>query len=1551
MIPRNYQEVLKKHLQNAKSSELEDLAAALLGRLLDLPIAVAKSGFQHGADAGPAGQQSRRFRLECKAYSGSSSLNERQLLGEIDQALARDEAIEAWLLVATCTVSEQIRQSLDQHGERLGVPVVIIDWLDDEVSPLAALCAFDPDRVKRHVSKQAADAARHLQIGSADSIDRLRRTLQAWCLGFASIRTRSHERLLEIWNSPRESNAALGQDAAGGAQTKRIRRQATHDALNEWWNESTSIDGPAVLVGFDGAGKTWATLDWLVDSRDDQPIVLTIPSTATQVIDPESIASVKQLLAESLHDLMGARDQEHWLRRLDRLLARPSDEGPVLTVFFDGLNQNPPANWLRRLKILQGQAFAGRIRVTLSTRHHHYTNTLSSLRSLVGSATRIDVGLYDTAPGGELDSMLALEGLTRNQLHPDVLRMARTPRLFNLVVRLRKNLSRADQVTVHRLLWEYGRDTIGVRGDMSFSADEWNEWLKEIANKFRAGIRGYSLQSLSKTVARSDLTESEVAARLSDIIDGDFVSRSESGDLQPQPLIVAHALGAALLNHLYEACPTFERLDAKLATWLDPISGFDQKAEILRAALSILIELRQGAPQPLSSVLVTCWLRSQNLPADHQSELTTLAPTLLAALLDAIEHSDSRAHTAAQHLATRAIRSIPRSDRSALNMLVARTTRWLSTVSRDTDTRPDAHPEHERRRHERFVNRIGHDSSGPTVIAGIALQLVDRSTSTLPALVPSLLDGFPLASASPIFETAAAAMTVADSNPAWPGLKWLCLLNPTDPDETTQSLRTLSVDIRLRPPEPGIRQDLPARVAALLLWLTGHSQDDKAAHSIDPDFYHTWTYSKDYLPHPATSLLFPLERRHADAALQQTDVRLHFRLQRTRQLWLDPEFAPHYSFTYELQKAADSVDVTKLNRKPARTIEDHGFEVLARALARCNQPLLAGLIRRKLRSMSTCPAESRYWAAMHATDHMLFCERGVTQAARTLRLGTKERRDAEETFASTRLLLFECANPRVDAREQFEILIDSKLDFISDEFADVLRSPKSDDVDTLVQVCGEAGFPQQRNLLILLSLNEISISEASWKWIRGFTNHSDADVRRAAFKILTDADPARFGSTLEVENWSWRPDEDWWINEYGTRALIRGTLSLSFESVATRIAPWRLLYAARRRGSNREETRLAAKLFGRILVEHATGEPDALSDLSVDRTVDRFFPFVISIDPRPSEDQIEKLRLAFDGEAQVRIHQHALDTTLEFMQKTRQSGFYFYLVDFKAEDYRAVLRFAPELVDQWIEGHSEPTAAFQRRVWYAEGAFLGLCETLLAHDPSRGKQLWRALRLTLKVKFVGACGIDDLVHMAFRAPESTEVTQIRSELLELRSCNTDRALCDIAIAACYNNKSDWLSGIVEADGASQSPWRPKRGNVLAGFTVNNTLPVAGAWPEGEVMTDDASLACKSARSKWIEACARHWWEIYLETSDPATAYASWVLFLQSADRRADAWVPHESTLVDETDEFLRIKILQYRLNRNVLSRAFEKRDEKLEKTFLGRSIVAGLGPWAEPRQN
>jgi hypothetical protein len=191
-------------------------------------------------------------------------------------------------------------------------------------------------------------------------------------------------------------------------------------------------------------------------------VVLAIASSTAKELGSTSEVSVKRFLAARLYELSnGVRDIEHWLRRLEHLLKRPAEEGPVLTVFFDGMNQEPSVSWDGLLKTLQADPFIGRVRVIVSTRNLHFDNKLGGLKGLIVAPVTSSVGIYDNTPGGELDRRLALEGLTRDQLHSDLLEMARTPRLFDLVARLKDRLDEPGEITLHRLLWEYGRDARG----------------------------------------------------------------------------------------------------------------------------------------------------------------------------------------------------------------------------------------------------------------------------------------------------------------------------------------------------------------------------------------------------------------------------------------------------------------------------------------------------------------------------------------------------------------------------------------------------------------------------------------------------------------------------------------------------------------------------------------------------------------------------------------------------------------------------------------------------------------------------------------------------------------------------------------------------------------------------------------------------------------------------------------------------------------------------------------------------------------------------------
>ncbi len=968
---------LQRALQQMPTGAFEALGAALIGRLLGLDIAVARSGFQHGGDAGPAGRGGRRFRLECKRYADNTHLSDRELLGEIDHALLLDPALEAWFLMATRPASEQLELSLLRKSDETGVPIVVIDWKRTGFPALAALCTAGPDLLDLQVSARAGALARALEADASDARAALARDLQAWQLGFARLRESLAEHLRAVWSTPRIAVAAIGQDAAGGAYPTTISRAATCAALNAWWDGPALHDAPGIVTGWQGAGKTWAVMHWLVDRLADQPLVLFIPSRAVGGFASISKPALKRFLGERLAEIAGARDAQHWQMRLERLLRRPSGEGPLLTLVLDGMNEAPAAPWLDILKLLQDPEFAGRVRVVAITRNLHFTERLARLQGLAVAPHVIEVGNFDLAPGGEFDQRLIGEGLTREDLE-GLVELACVPRLFNLVVRLRGRLGERSQVTVHRLLWEYGRDTLGGTG-RAMSEGEWRAWLGRVAQDRIEGIKRYNLQMIGMRVERPDLEASAVFTRLSDIVDG-FAHQPRPGQFELSATLVSHALGAALLEHL-AGSEDREQLDQLLTSWLDPIAGLDEKTEILRAAVSIELAADPLARPAVLTTLLDAWVNAQNFPESHGGELARLAVPLCGPLLDLAEHASG----SALHRVVDALCAIPRNEREAAERIMRGITAWLHVISRDVDPPARRHDDAERSRSEQLLKRIGTDRDGPVTVLGHAIELVERRHRAADKLIPALLEGFALVRALDLFEAAALTVAVRGRQDFWDGLKWLCLLNQRDFAETAAALRARADVVSALTPEPHVHPELKERVASLLLWLSADEDNEALAGARTPALERHSDYARDYLPDPAASL-FALEARHAAMSLLRTDIRLERRIERAGRYLADPGFVPPPQLAAELDAALVTFDDAELDRGLFHSAADHVWVTLLPGLARVMPDLLARRIRSRLCRLGERSGEALIFAAIRASNAFLLGDEGVRAAAGNARL-------------------------------------------------------------------------------------------------------------------------------------------------------------------------------------------------------------------------------------------------------------------------------------------------------------------------------------------------------------------------------------------------------------------------------------------------------------------------------------------------------------------------------------------------------------------------------------
>jgi hypothetical protein len=1518
---------LKERLQALLPLALERVAAALISEHLGVGIAVAKSGFQHGADAGPAGRRGRRFRIETKRYADGTSLSDRELLGEVDDALGLDPALEAWFLVATRNASEQLEQKLLRKSDEVGVPILVIDWKVGEFPALAALCTASPSVLDSMVSTEAGDLARALTADAGPALLSLTRDMEAWNLGFARLRELSHARLRAIWEHPRVSQSDLGQDAAGGAHPH-IRRVAVHASLDKWWSGRAGSDAPAVVMGFQGSGKTWASLHWLVERVDEQPIIILVPSKFASGLAGVSRTSIKRFLAERLYELTDTRDPEHWHRRLDRLLKRPSDEGPAITVVFDGMNEYVLAPWKDVLSVLQAPEFSGRVRVVAVTRNLHFTERLGRLASLVERPATMEVGPFDDAPGAELDQRLALEGLTRADLHEDLVDIARTPRLFSLVVRLRNRLVDGGVVTIHRLLWEYGRDPLAP-GASAFGEREWLSWLAQVARNRMDGMEEYDLADIGSMIGRADLDEAEVFRRLSDIIDSELTSRHGSHAYQLSQTLVAHALGVALLDHLQRGFfDDREVIQRSLDDWLDPIAGFDEKAEILRAAISILL-VDTADRGDILSPLVSAWLHSQNLPEGHRSEVLRLAQSLCDPLLDIVETSSGTPEA----LAIEALRSTRHAD--SRERVIARCAMWLSTISREVDPPDRRNEDQERSRSQRMMTRVGADADGERTILGRAITFVEQSRLEYGEAVAQLLEGGSLAEAVTVFELAALRVSITRRFSDWNSLKWVCLLNEVDFAETAAALRARSDALLTVTPEPGVAAWLPARVAALLLWLSGDEDLEALAVERDAGEARNFDYDADYLANPAESM-FALERRHADPTLADYRLPLRRRIDRTKAFWTDFRFEPPSALVQEMRQAMQAFDVSTLDRGAYQTAHDHNFEDVSPALARAAPDLLAALHREKLAGLPQRSDEARAMAAVTSTELLLLVNDQVQQAARAVRVAPLGQVAQSESDVRSRMLLLELVD--LSPLDRVEHILEAGLGSVYNDYEDLLLPLGKADVDALISRYRDAEEEIVSQLLMLLAIVSAPIGDASWDWIERRVTDREQEQSGIAMRLLYESDARRLGRKLTDAGWHWTGDPTLWLDHFGSLAVATATVGLPFDRIASSIAPWLLPRAVAMRGGAADDVDIATTILRHVVEAQAPEPTDPGSVVTVSDERRAADPASVSmmINYDPDDGSLEGLNAALDVDRRREIRDRAIETARERIEAARASGASLHMRDFRVQDMMPFVEHAPSAIDAWLDGMEEVTPDFQRRVRRSEGLFVALCEALLEREPVRGEVLWQALRRALLTKFVGAADIDKMIHMAFRVEVCPEA--IRQRILA--EAKTDRALFEVVLAASLHGRGDWLTDIAGVDVTSGVTWRLQRSRWIKAFDPAPPA-IVPEWPVGQ--GGSLRVSRERAIDAWVRrgAFARHWWETYWSAPSDEEAYAAWVLLLKSVDRRGHAWM----RVPDEAASMAPRRLAHFKVNRNELHKAMKTQEKNLDREFLGRRIISAIEPW------
>jgi len=1546
-------DLLKSELETHDSSVFEHLSAHLISRLLDdVAITVSKSGHQVGGDAGTAGLRERRLRIECKRYKEATELRSRDLAGEVAESADDDELLEAWILMATKKVKENERKLALRHGEENGIAVIVIDWTlpasGAGLCSLAALCATWPEVVEQHLGKKAADAARALAPHVGPSVDNLRKDLEVWNIGYKSLRKSSHKHLKSIWESRKQSRAYLGQDVAGGeAGVHLISRTRPLKDLNFWWNDPAKLEAPAAVTGLEGVGKTWAALDWARQNCDDLPITLMVPSSAFAKNHDVSVGGIKELLANFLKEQTNSTlTDRYWRTRVNRLLARPVTEGPVFFLFLDGLNQHPHSDWTGLAQSLQADVLRGRVRLLTTCRQSYFKQDLRQLSQIDPRPVEISVQVYDDT---EFEEILRLHGMSKEQLHESLRQLARTPRLFPLVYRLKDNDALKSDATVHRLLFEYGRDVLGQRERSAFTPDDWAQWLADTARHRRERIKDTGalvnpepVKELESSLASPTLTPEDVKRRLSELVDGHLFERKQVG-VTTQVILRKEAavlgLALALLETLDTSGDDFDTQQAALDGWIEPISAIDQTTEVLRAALSVISAGAGFDGEVKTDCLLVTWMNAQNPNRTYEQDAAIFGDTLPRSMLAVVERSFSQARGAARHLAIQSLRKLSRTRTEDWLVIEKRLVQWAGWFSIPHPEKSADATHYAIREYDQIVERIGTALPGEKFVLGARLLLKYEHLGDPVSAIPGILEGHDLTQFPEVFHTAAVrhAAQVSGFGNSWPGFHWLASVASADEQKTRDFLWQLAEAMLDIPAEPSVHPRLCNRAAALLLRLGGEEDMEKRASEIDETFGTSWKYKDDYERDPAHSF-FELERRHLETMLAAKDIPFWRRLERANEFLPDPSVNMPEDILEEFGSSLDAQTFEGVHQGMSHTIEDHNWEKLQPAAARFLPEKFSEAVRRQLQALAARRGEQKYWSAVHLAELLLLAVPEDMSALAGLRTGTKL--ESYEEIADTFCLQLEILH--MSSEQQLEYLLNAGEYHAMVNLLEILRSASAEQLCKFLDQ-HQSSPKAERLVLEVMALQQTKDAAALAEKLLHTLDSQDEDLRNISFMALSLCAPEVCGQHLLSKNWKANAADDF-ASHYGSDAVACASKTFSFEDVQALIAPWRWLNAAVTRGNQPEELQSVSVSLVRLVLSAAGEIAELPGELSMRSPKNGSLPSISIRESKRSETSEREFfrSMSESAEEANRRMEELSKAAVASIRTIRASGYSFYLQSFELSAVRAAYKCAPAEWNKLLDGVQDKTSDFVKRVHSAEGLYMTLCEVLLEVAPAQGAVLWEALTCVVRTKMKGAAGISEFVHMVFRAPDSSEVEKLRETLTSFALTSTDQAILDVVIAAQFNGCEDWLDKLIRQDLVSAYQWRRKRGLMLDALR-SYPDPQALEWPYGVKVTSIDSLNSRMAKWRNRGTLARLWWGKFVQALDAPSAFAAWNVFLACADRRAYVWMNKDTENAFTGSELDRLRKLHVLMNRSQLEKKLSAREEKangLNNHLFGRDAPA-----------
>ena len=1461
-------DVLRRALLALKPSGpdgFEGLVAAALSDACGQPFRLATSGSQRGRDGDSAFDDGATY-FEAKRYQ--DAVPKEQIAVKLAD-LAADNAgqVDTWVLCSTVETGAQKAADFRATAESLGIGLLLLDWSDNSLPPLATLLGIARAKVKNFLhayspgrAARACAAIDHV-VSHSDFVpfaNSQREQLRTASIGLGLAKAANHHWLQRLFSNRTIARQHLGQFLAPKDPKALIlfdRPELETLVRRAFTGNSERV--ATIVMGDEGAGKSWLVAkSWLATN----PASMLAVTTAKELEEPRDVYDIegfviRLLIRETNNDNRDA-STVRWKRRLKNWASNPDPSNVRLTVWIDGLEQAPAFPWARWIDAAALFLHDRGCRLIVTTRSSHYSLWRNALDL---KFARIVVPNWSPE---ELEEILTSLDIKGNTLNPDVFNTLRNPRILEIAVRLldAQSIENINELSVDRLLFEHVRQSDQTRAT-PLSGLEFTKTLQELAEAIVGKLKIEQLDDYRLVDTRlSDRIRDIASSRFFDPLEGDpdFYTIRKDG-LQ---LALALWLVSALeKHHRNERDPAQE-----LTAVLEPISALDMTAHVVACAAEVAC-LKDGCPLAVSSALLQLFVSLQNAHSPRHEAMVGLARKAPKAFLQALED----AALSLQHINNIdwllvALRE-SRDDSNVWNAISERVPRWLSIHSLSPDQKTFSassrdNPEKAAEEHSKASAKISETLAAlshneRTLLDTQVHRNDDIDPEDLHRYALRLLAGKPLTSFALAFVVWAFGHALKSSafSPR-EEFQQLLRMNVCDWTGTRDALHGLIVRYFKES-----RSRTGAWALVEILRATGDTDDAKEAHELaeqltkDREHFGSWRLIETYCE---TDPCDPSSTR--GNRVSQTALRF------------------------------EALQASEFRPGLGTTKEDIFFQDTLPALARFEPDVAIATIRRLATDAPQREEPARRFAVFSLLPHAAVFEMELVEAfiAAAQEFSPSAHEDIREAWVSAQYALLIGLSHR-DGASQLEVIRDLHGYNL---LIRLLEALKPADIKTVENSLGQAvkarDEDMQVRVLSVINYTSAPLSSNTKAWVAELFQSKRVQVRTQALGVIVDsADSVLLKAVVE---------SDW---PSSTLNADKDQYELYFGSTA-------LLMAAKEGLSGIEKTldRISLTHYGRAAVDFgpkvAAAVAERVSSALGSALGFRAFPSLPDIERQAvlPHDQTPNLvritdiavpneRVPEESEHEYATRQRRAQTAYrDFSREVTSADARLILTDLGFDGVAALVAARPELVDPWVDGliHSaEPT----RRALYLFA--VELMSAIAASRPNQALALWNAIEpLEPLVRHVTGAARIPVDRLALW--QSADVPALRAECFRLLDqASSDYAIAVEVLAAFSAGRGKEIAAYVDALLQSSEPSTITRALTVSGLSDQNEQAntVLNRFSTDVGFIGAAAVAARYAYDR--NAWSRHWFDAMAAATNPKDFWRYSVLLEKIVDGRFVIW--------------------------------------------------------------